>query len=247
MPLGPALLLPRSSAVTEHVHVLPIHRRVRLGMEGGIVAASVLLLVATLAAHSLSTYTACTTVLTALLCGGCFAHLRVRERRGFPDSPRKSTMLATLIVCVFLAALSDTGMVHGQRGDAPGALVSALRHGVLPLGLFSYWLVFCGPMSLRWRAVLPFVPMLGWLCFAAIRSAQARQVRWPWASPGLSAWGEAAVLVALMVMLFAAGLVLLKLVKAYLVDAGMRSRAFGDWDAGAVSRQPLVADGHGGS
>lgn len=39
-----------------------------------------------------------------------------------------------------------------------------------------------------------------------------------------------------MVMLFVAGLVLLKLVKAYLVDAGMRSRAFGDWDAGAVSR-----------
>lgn len=138
MPLVPALLFPRSSAVTAHVHVLPIHRRVRLGMEGGLVAASVLLLVATLAAHSLSTYTACTTVLTALLCGGCFVHLLVRERRGLPDSPRKSAMLATLIVCVFLAALSDTGMVHGQRGDAPGGAGECL----------APWGAAAGPLQL---------------------------------------------------------------------------------------------------
>jgi len=239
MPLVPALLLPRSSAVSEHVHVLPLHRRVRLTMEAGLAAVGVMLLAITLVARSLPTYTACTSVLTALLCGGCFAHLLVRGRRGLPESPRKSTMLATLIVCVFLAGLSDAGLAKDQRVDSLAMAVSALRHGVLPLGIFTYWLVFCGPVVLVWRTVLPFAPMLGWLGFAVMHSVQARQVRFQWRAPGWPAWGEAVVLAGLMVVLFAVGLLVLKVVKDCLVDAGRRSRAFGGWDTGAASKPPL--------
>lgn len=236
MPLVPALFLPRSSAVSEHVHVLPVHRRVRLAIAAGLAAAAVTLLAITLLARSLPSYTACTSVLTALLCGGCFAHLLVRERRGLPESPRKSTMLATLIVCVFLAGLSDAGLAKDQPADSLAMAMSALRHGVLPLGIFTYWLVFCGPVMLVWRTVLPFAPMLGWLGFAAVQSIQARQVRFPWRAPGWPAWGEAAMVAGLMVVLFAAGLLVLKVVKDCLVDAGRRSRAFGDWDEAKASR-----------
>lgn len=236
MPLVPALFLPRSSAVSEHVHVLPVHRRVRLAIAAGLAAAAVTLLAITLLARSLPSYTACTSVLTALLCGGCFAHLLVRERRGLPESPRKSTMLATLIVCVFLAGLSDAGLAKDQPADSLAMAMSALRHGVLPLGIFTYWLVFCGPVMLVWRTVLPFAPMLGWLGFAVMQSIQVRQVRFPWRAPGWPAWGEAAMVAGLMVVLFAAGLLVLKVVKDCLVDAGRRSRAFGDWDAEKASR-----------
>jgi ABC-type uncharacterized transport system permease subunit len=73
-------------------------------MAACLAAAGFSLLAITLMARSLPTYAACTSVLTALLCGGCFAHLLLRERRGLPESPRKSAMLATLIVCVFWRA-----------------------------------------------------------------------------------------------------------------------------------------------
>ena len=236
MPLVPALLLPRSSAVSEHVHVLPIHRRVQLTMEAGLAAVGVMLLAITSVARSLPTYTACTSVLTALLCGGCFAHLLLRERRGLPESPRKSAMLATLIVCVFLAGLSDAGLAKDQGVDSLSMAMSALRHEVLPLGIFTYWLVFCGPVMLVWRTVLPFGPMLGWLGFAVMQSTQARQLRFPWRAPGWPTWSDAAMLAGLMVVLFAVGLLVLKVVKACLVDAGRRSRAFGDWDEAKASR-----------
>jgi hypothetical protein len=53
--------------------------------------------------------------------------------------------------------------------DSLAMAMSALRHGVLPLGIFTYWLVFCGPVMLVWRTVLPFAPMLGWLGFAVMQ------------------------------------------------------------------------------
>jgi ABC-type uncharacterized transport system permease subunit len=44
-------------------------------MAACLAAAGFSLLAITLMARSLPTYAACTSVLTALLCGGCFAHL----------------------------------------------------------------------------------------------------------------------------------------------------------------------------
>ncbi|NQE48667.1 hypothetical protein [Herbaspirillum rubrisubalbicans] len=69
--------------------------------------------------------------------------------------------LAVSIVCLFCAGLRDSGLVAGQRVDLLVALVSALRHVVLPLGVFMYWLVFCGPVRLGWRMVMPSSPVLG--------------------------------------------------------------------------------------
>lgn len=220
----------RPATVNDHVHVLPLHRRVRWAMEIGIAVAGITLVAAALLHRALPLPAVITTVLTGLLCGGCFAQLLWREQRGLFAPAGTSATLAVLLVCIVLAGMADAGLAAGQRVALLPALVSTLRHVLLPLLVFMYWLLFCGPVLLRWRAMLPFMPMMGWLAGRVIWSAQAGQVRWPSPTPGLPMWGETLVQTGLLLVLFGLALVVLRLVKKCLIDAGAKSRAFGDWN-----------------
>ncbi|AYR22768.1 hypothetical protein [Herbaspirillum rubrisubalbicans] len=223
--------------MTDHAHVLPLHRRVGLLLQTALLVAGATLSATALLDRSLSFHTACTAAITGLLCAGCFAHWLLREQRGLVESERKSVTLAVLIVCLFCAGLRDSGLVAGQRVDFLVALVSALRHVVLPLGVFMYWLVFCGPVRLGWRMVMPSSPVLGGLYFSMIHSIQGRPVRWPLRLLELQPKEAVLLHAGLLVLLFAGMLVGLKLVKKYLLTAAVRSAAFGDWDAAIALRQ----------
>lgn len=226
----------RPATVNDHIHVLPLHRRIRWSMEIGIAVTGIALVVVALLHRALPMPAAITTVLTGLLCGGCFAQLLWREQRGSYAPTDTSATLAVLLVCIVLAGIADAGLAAGQRVELLPAVVSTLRHVLLPLAVFMYWLLFCGPVVLRWRVMLPFVPVMGWLAGMVIWPAQAGPVRLPLPTPGLPMWSEALLRTGLLVVMFGLALVVLRLVKKCLIEAGVKSRAFGDWNASAGFR-----------
>ncbi|BEV13719.1 hypothetical protein HBDW_05070 [Herbaspirillum sp. DW155] len=225
-----------AAAVNDDLHVLPLHRRVRRAMQMSIAVAGIALVAAVLLHRALPLTAVVTSVLTGLLCGGCFAQLLWREQRGLSAPTGTSATLAVLLVCVVLAGMADAGVASGQRLELLPAVVSTLRHVLLPLLVFTYWLLFCGPVVLRWRVMLPFVPKMGWLAGMMIWPAQAGQVRFLLPTPGLPMWGEALVRTGLLVVMFGLALVVLRLMKKCLIQTGVKSRAFGDWNASAGFR-----------
>lgn len=210
-----------------HACVLPGHRRIRRLLYALIIIASVMLSIAACSAGA----SAWASALSGALSATYFSYLMRRVRRGGYEAGDQALTLPMMIASLLVTSLFEPAAGSAANLRLLPALLDALRHLVLPLLVFMYWVIFCGSAPLRLRKaprrLMLVACVMGLTLIDTLLSRQSLAPLSASATTGwLPGWQYDVLRVASMMAVFVAVLRALQMGKAGLMNAGRSANAF---------------------